>query len=406
MIHTLGRHNAAMQKTENDLSTMQRIHKPSDDPVGSANQMVLRARLGEYDQFERNIDETRDRLNYFHSKMSDTLDIFQRVRELAIQGAHGTFSDFERSESIAREIEEHLLAIIDIANGRDSTGQTLFGGSVIEREPFTPVFSNGATDGRNNGRALTGVVYQGDIIPLNREIERSETINASVPGNHFFWGTNMTISANYDASGFIAQGDQTFTIDGVKIQVSAGDTLRDIVDKINNSPLEVSAEVGAMNDLVLSSDSPHQIWLEDIEGGTVLQELGLVDSSNPKPGNNYHPAAIVSGQSVFDVLIQLRDDLLNGDQLQIGGRDLEAIDMAMENMIRFRSEVDARINRADNHIKRIAWDRAYTQELLAKNESIDEVESIVELKWLETIHSYALKVGAGIVKPTLMDFLR
>ena len=45
-------------------------------------------------------------------------------------------------------------------------------------------------------------------------------------------------------------------------------------------------------------------------------------------------------------------------------------------------------------------------ELLAKNEAIDFPETIMNLKWLETIHQSALSVGSKVIKPTLMDFLR
>lgn len=45
-------------------------------------------------------------------------------------------------------------------------------------------------------------------------------------------------------------------------------------------------------------------------------------------------------------------------------------------------------------------------ELLASNEGIDVAETVMNLKWIESVHSYALNVGARIIKPTLMDFLR
>jgi flagellar hook-associated protein 3 FlgL len=45
-------------------------------------------------------------------------------------------------------------------------------------------------------------------------------------------------------------------------------------------------------------------------------------------------------------------------------------------------------------------------ELLAKTEGIDYPEMIMNFKWLESVHQYALSVGAKTIKPTLMDFLR
>ncbi|MDH4199489.1 MAG: flagellar hook-associated protein 3 [Spirochaetia bacterium] len=407
LVLTLNRQKNSLEKVENEISTGVKIQKPSDDPVGAANQNILSSRLNEINQYERNAGDARDKINLIDGNLGQVTDIMQRVRELAVQAANGTNSKFELSEPIAREIEQHLLALVDIANGKDSTGKTLFGGSVIERNSFVAVYSNNVTDGNlDNGRALSGVVYQGDILTQKREIERGQQMDITVPGNRVFWGTNMTIASNTDASNYVARGNESFAIDGVKIDVAAGDTLNEIIRKINNSPVDVKASIGAQNDLVLTTKSPHQMWLEDVEGSTVLQDLGVIDGNNPAPGNNISASALVTGMSMFDVIIQLRDDLIRGDQNQIGGRDMEAIDMAMDNVLRYRSDVGARENRLETHEKKLASDKIYTQDLLAKNQDVDMVDSIVQLKWLESIHGYALKVGADLIKPTLMDFLR
>ena len=112
------------------------------------------------------------------------------------------------------------------------------------------------------------------------------------------------------------------------------------------------------------------------------------------------------GLSLFDAVAKLRDDLLAGDQLEIGGRDLANLDEAIGNLLRHRSEAGARQNRVTEHEKRVSWDKTHMQELLANSEGIDIPETIVNLKWLETINQYALNVGARIIKPQLMDFLR
>lgn len=406
MVNTINRHKVDMQSIEQQLATGTKIQLPSDDPVGAANQMLLRTRVHELDQYNRNIGEASDRLNLMDGQLDRVGEIFQRARYLAVQAANGTNSDFELKEAVAKEINQHLYALVDIANTKDSTGRSLFGGSVIERDPFLPVFTHLQTQGIDQGNAMTGVQYQGDIWVQQREIERNETMSITLPGNRVFWGTNTSVASNRDSSGYVAQGDQTFAIDGVRIQVAAGDTINDIIDKINSAPLEVRAAKGGQDDLILTSKAPHQIWLEDLEGGTVLQDLGLIDGSKPEPPNNYATTATVSGLSVFDMLIQLRDDLIKGDQNLVGGRDLEALDIALENVLRYRAEIGARVNRLEQHEKRVAWDTTYTKELLAKNESIDIAETIMNLKWLENVHEYALRVGAGIIKPTLMDFLR
>ncbi len=406
VITTLNRHKYEMQNTEKNLATGSKIHLPSDDPVGAASQMLLRTRTRELKQYERNVQESYDRLNLMDGQLARVNEIFLRMRYLTVQASNGTNTDFELKEAIGKEINQHLGALLDISNVKDATGRNLFGGSVIERDAFRPVYSHLAREGVDLGNSIIGVEYQGDIITQFREIEKGEQMEITIPGNRAFWGTNMQVSSNQINSNYVVQGNQSFMINGIVIEASAGDTINDIIDKINSSGIEVNAVKGNQDDIILAGKTPHQIWLEDIKGGTILQDIGLIDGSNTEPPNNYHPDASISGLSIFDVAITLRDDLIRGDQQLIGGRDLEALDMALENILRYRAEIGARVNRLEQHQKRISWDQTYVQELLSKNESTDITESIIQLKWLETVHSYALKVGAGLIKPTLMDFLR
>ncbi len=405
-LSTLHAQQREMYEKERMLATGNKIEFPSTDPVGSSLQMLVRTRMRELEQYKRNVEEALDRLNLMDSQLARVSDIFQRIRYLTVQAANGINTSFELREAIAKEVNQHLKALIDIANVKDATGRPLFGGTVIERDPFLPVYSHLAQEGIELPEAIIGVEYQGDNGVLLREIERNEKMVISIPGNRIFWGTNMSIASGRNLSGYVAQGNQAFLIDGVRIEVSAGDTIDDIIDKINNAPIEVRASKGAQDNIILTTESPHQIWLEDIEGGTVLQDLGLIDGANPYPPNNYAPDAIVSGHSIFDVLIQLRDDLVRGDQKLVGGRDLEALDSALENILRYRAEIGAMYNRLEEHQKRIYWDISYSKELLAKSADVDFAETIMDYKWLEVIRQYALRVGAGILQPTLLDFLR
>ncbi|HPI88279.1 MAG TPA: flagellar biosynthesis protein FlgL, partial [Spirochaetota bacterium] len=68
--------------------------------------------------------------------------------------------------------------------------------------------------------------------------------------------------------------------------------------------------------------------------------------------------------------------------------------------------VGARQNRVDELEKRAEYTKTNITELLAKTEGIDYAESIMDFKWLESVHQYALAIGARSIRTTLMDFLR
>ena len=73
-----------------------------------------------------------------------------------------------------------------------------------------------------------------------------------------------------------------------------------------------------MNSLVIETLSPHQLMLEDAGSGTVLKDLGIV-SGNGRPPQNLASGTRVSGGSLFDMVISIRDQLYEGNTLDIGG---------------------------------------------------------------------------------------
>ncbi len=410
LIRNVNRHQYEMDKVQNQLATGKRIQSPSDDPSGAAAQMFFQTRVTELDQFENNITTAQSRLNHTDGELANVTDIMQRIRELSIQASNGIYqgdNGFELRKVIASEIDQHLRSLIEIANSMDATGKPLFGGHTVENPPFKVVTANiRDLKGLEIPDQIVGIEYNGDMGKRLHEVERDQYIDVNIPGNKAFWGTNMSLTGSVDTSGYSAQTDQSFRIDGTEIHVVAGDTIDDIIDKINNAGINVKANRIGQDYMSLHTESPHQIWLEDLQSGSVLQDLGLISNDNPNPPSNYASSATVTGESLFDVVIKLRNDLYQADQLEIGGRDIANIDSAMENILHQRATVGARQNRLENHIKRVSWDKTYMTELLAKTEGVDVPETIMNLKWLETVHQYALNVGSRIIRPTLMDFLR
>ena len=80
--------------------------------------------------------------------------------------------------------------------------------------------------------------------------------------------------------------------------------------------------------------------------------------------------------------------------------------MALDNMLRHISATGARQNRVDELAHRAEYEQTNVMAMLASNEGIDYAESIMNFRWLESVHQYALSVGAKTIRPTLMDFLR
>jgi len=408
MIHNLRRHQVEMDQTQERLSTGRNVRLPRDNPIAAGNQMLYNSRLAEVKQYITNIGEGMSRLNEADVAIQSAGRIFQRVRMLTVQLANGTYSTFEQRDAAAVEVNQLLEELVKIGNTSGAMGRPIFGGHQTGSEeipnPFVPIYQTFAEG--IQGTVITGVEYKGNIGGLLREVAKGEYMSVNVPGNQLFWAANQILTSNLDSSAYAAASNQVINIDGLDINISAGDNLDMIIDKINNTGLSVHALKGGLNNLVLESTSPHQIWLRDSGSGTVLQDLGLINPDRTEPPNNFASNATIGGMSVFEAVITIRDDLIRGDIELIGGRDLGLIDMAIENVLRYQAEVGAKESRLDELARRSEYEKTNIYDMIAKTEAIDFPEEMMNLKWLDTVHQYALAVGARSIKPSLMDFLR
>lgn len=408
MNYNLQRHQSEMDRIQNSLATGKNVNVPRDNPIASTNQMLYHTRLTEIDQFISNLNESKSRLDEVDTALQSTLRIFQRIRVLTVQGANGIYTSFELKEAAATEINQLLDELVAIANSKGATGRSIFGGHQTGTEdqpnPWVPIYQT-LTAG-NQGDAMIGVEYRGNIGKLKREVSKGEYMDVSVPGNEVFWATNQILTSNKDVAAYTAPTNQSIKVDDREISISAGDNIDIIIDKINNAGLSIRASKGGRNNLIMETTTPHQIWLEDVGSGTVLKDLGVLNPNFPEPPNNIDPTVTIGGMSIFEMVIQLRDDLVRGDQELIGGRDLGLIDMGLENILKHISAMGARTNRVEELAKRSEFEKSNVTTMLANTEGIDYAETIMNFKWLESVHRYALAVGARSIMPTLMDFLR
>lgn len=71
-----------------------------------------------------------------------------------------------------------------------------------------------------------------------------------------------------------------------------------------------------------------------------------------------------------------------------------------------RAELGARQNRADMMGNRLGLQEVSTKKIMSENEDVDYEKAITDLITEETVHRAALSVGARIIQPSLVDFLR
>ena len=85
---------------------------------------------------------------------------------------------------------------------------------------------------------------------------------------------------------------------------------------------------------------------------------------------------------------------------------LGAIDKSLDNVLKVRADIGARLNRLELTLNRLEDDEVNFTKLLSINEDIDVSEVIINLNNEMNVYNASLSGGAKVIMPTLLDFLR
>jgi len=391
-----------MDKVNESINTGKRYRLPRENVVDVTQAMTINSKIHKIDQYSRNIDDAEAERGLAESKLATVTEILQRARELAVQGANGIYTADQRRD-MAIEVDQLLRQVISESNTKYK-GDYLFSGFQKFTQPFEPV--EGTVSGVHES-IIKEVRYLGDNGKHLREVDNGEYVAVSMPGSELFWSDQFQVYSSVNTKDFRITKDQTILIDGNQVNFKAGDNAYAVVDKINQSKASVKASIDTVNGgIIFKSIKPHKIELSDIEGGTILQDLGVLEKGRPTGPDNYSQTATVFGGSIFDSLIGLRDAMLNNNAEDIGGKYLGALDSSIDNVTFHMSETGAISNRLKYLSDRLGNDKIAYIETLTKIEDVDMADAITVLKNLEFEQKASLSSLARLSQPSLMDFLR
>jgi flagellar hook-associated protein 3 FlgL len=390
-----------MNELSNKMATQTRINNLRDDPIAASRAVRFQSQLARTKQYTENVETLRGKNAFVEGYLREAVDIIHRIRELAVQGANGIYSKQDLAY-MGEEVDQHLKELLHIANARYGDGTTLFSGYRTNIEPFRII--KGRID---SVERVINVDYIGNIGRNRGEISEGAFATANIPGNYVFWAENQHIYSTLDATAYQVQSDSVIQIDGVTIELKEGDNIYAIISKINESAAPVLAKLDPVNNsLYLKTTAPHEMWLQDIGGSTVLKDLGMIRETGGIPPDNIANAALSSGASIFELMMFVRDRFLEGDTEQIGGAVLGGIDIAMDNLLTHVAQLGAEDRRLEVTGNRLTYEAPVLIDQNSKEIDLDLSEAITELKMLEYTHKAALETTSRIMKPTLLDYLR
>jgi flagellar hook-associated protein 3 FlgL len=109
---------------------------------------------------------------------------------------------------------------------------------------------------------------------------------------------------------------------------------------------------------------------------------------------------------LLNTLKDIFNHLQSGDTLSLGGNDIVRIKANINQVLSCRAQIGARVNRLEMTKNRLAEQEINFTGLQSEIEGADPAKVIMDLKNQENVYRSALAVGARVMLPTLMDFIR
>lgn len=166
--HAVGKTKARLEDIQIKGSTLKRIMKPSDDPIGNVDLLAVRSQNIDAGQYLRNINFAQTSLNFAETSLGELTDILTKAKELAIGQASDIYNP-EVRQGVAKEIHQLRLQALGIANKRMGN-RYIFSGQKVLTKPFSE-------DGQ----------YQGDKNKMFIEVNKDVYIPINLTGNELFF---------------------------------------------------------------------------------------------------------------------------------------------------------------------------------------------------------------------------
>ena len=384
------------------IGTQSRIGQLRDDPIAAGHLVRYQSYLGRVEQFEKNAQTLADQYNVREGYINQNLQIMQRVRELAVNGATGTNTN-EDLKNMAVEVNELLKEIIQNANAVGPDGNTLFAGTRTKGTAFDVVMGN--IPGSNE-ELIEKVNYQGNVGTNRIEVDENAYLTVDNSGNKTFWAEPQQLMGQRDLSAWQALEDSTIVVDGIDIAIKSGDNISAVAAKINDSGVAIKASIDPVtNGLNLVTTDSHQIWLED-KNGSALADMGMIKDSSQFPPYNVGESVKVSGGSLFDAVISLRDAMLKGDHEAIGSRVLGTLDSGINNLTTRLAKNGSDYERAMNNIQRNQTTEVNVTQLVSREGDIDITKAITDLKMMEYVNQATMSNAGKMYQSSLLNYMR
>lgn len=402
-VQGLQRNYADVTRTQQQISTGNRILTPADDPVASVRLLQLEQQQNVLSQYKSNLVAADNSLTQEEVTLASAHTILQRLQELTVRAGNGSLGELER-QSIAAELKEREEELFALMNTRNARGEYIFSGFQGKTQAF--------------GRDESGnYSYQGDEGQRRLQIGSSLDIPISDNGKRIFEniinadrldrtldvsaapGSTLSVSAPLVQSEVAFTGNPPFPDAGIEIVFGNPDAQSyEIFEAGTTTPVLGS---GQLDD---DPDEADQVTFRgvtlQVDGAAVGGERVTVtlDPTRQKQG-------------VLDTIVNLRRVLENPASTSSEIRDAVAagmtnLDHAAVNIDSVRGEIGARLNVIDTTLTDNEDVTLVNKSVQADLRELDYAEALSRLSFQSIILEAAQQSYVKISSLNLFNQLR
>ena len=366
--NSLNNRQSELARLSSQISSGRRIISPADDPAGAARAIELESALARNNQIGVNQRAAGNTLSQAESLLGNITDAYSDMRSLLVQAGNPALSDSDR-KSLAAELSARREALYGLSTSRDSDGQPMFGGRVIQ------VGSSRDLDVTLNSGLLFNQMRSGNGV----------FATADATGNT---GTAAISAGTVTDASALDGGSYNVLIHDV-----AGTLTYDIVN--------------ASNSTVISSGNPFTPGDQISVAG-----MGFKISGAPADGDTFHLTPSVA-RPVFAALDEVVDAILapvtdDGSRARLAANvaaGLAQIDLASETALQTRASTGAALKELDT-LQAVAGSQDEQLQIqLSEVRDLDYNVAVTELTQRQLVLSAAQKAYSKTLGNSLFDYL-
>lgn len=431
--------NASLNRVsdlQSQVNTSKRISTLSDDPVATAQSLIVRSNLSTLSIYQSNIDTAQSALTTAETSVDSLNDIIQSAYEIAVDANDGTLTQ-DDLDTFATQIANLRDEVLSIANTTQGTNYIFGGYNVTGTEtttssntpPFTvdedtgllmynglPMYPDAAytygvttvaaagTAAQEASETISTATTDEDILAGLEDSSAAATAAAEAATKALNAADSLGLSgSNYDA-----------LVDAIDAATAAATDATDAVstsDTTNATTLAAASEdaitaiTTALSNLqseVTTAADANALLLEEEADKTVSVQIGTSQSVDI----TYAGTEILgTGEdNIYYILDTLYNDLTAGNTDSIAS-SVTALQSAQSDVLTTETEIGGTINRLDLLDERYTSSELNYTEMKSDVEDADLAEAITNLTMAMTVYEAALAAGSNIIQNSLVDYL-